>query len=520
MNKAINDIFTYHNETKHSSQRYARSLGYMDWSTQPDPFRSYTGTHKVPLPLSLQNPTPPYHLVFEETLPCAPVVLESISQLLQFSLGLAAWKQAGAQKWALRCNASSGNLHPTESYLILPPTSKISTQSSISHYAPKDHQLELLCEFDTEFWNTLEEGSFLLGISSITWREVWKYGERAFRYCSLDAGHAFRAVQVSAMMLGWKVQLIDNIHDADISRLLGFDQDKRFIHDEKELPDMLLCISPLLRQDVELPVLLADLPLEYKGAANLLSPSHQYWEMIQVIEEASFSFASTRNTVTPLPIPRLPSLESKELVLTRRSAQMMNRDKASIDQEQFYTLLNSVKGSLDGFENAANLVIFVHSVHSMQKGLYILVRNKEHLSKLKRLMRSSFIWEELREDFYLLEEGNFEYQAKTISCNQDIASDGAFSLGMLCEFSQQIQDRGEHRYKELYWECGAIGQQLYLEATSLGISATGIGCFLDDSFHYLLGLDSNQFQSLYHFTVGRAIVDTRLTTLPPYKDSE
>ncbi len=520
MNKTINDIFTYHNETKHSSQRYARSLGYMDWSTQPDPFRSYTHAHKVSLPLSLQNPTPPYHLIFDDDLPCAPVILESIAQLFQFSLGLAAWKQAGGEKWALRCNASSGNLHPTESYIILPPVDKISQKSSISHYAPKHHQLEILCEFDTAFWNDMHEGSFLVGISSITWREVWKYGERAFRYCSLDAGHAFRAIQISAMMLGWKVQMLDAVHDADISRLLGFDQDKRFIHDEQEFPDMLLLISPLPRQKVELSSLLADLPLEYKGTANLLSPSHQHWEMIQLIEEASFSLASIRRNVKTPPIPRYPSLESKELVLTRRSAQMMNRDKASITQEQFYALLNSVQGSLDGFENAANLVLFVHSVQSLDKGLYILIRNKEHLSKLKRLMRNSFIWEEIREDFFLLEKGNFEYQAKTISCNQDIASDGAFSLGMLCEFSQQIQEKGAHRYKELYWECGAIGQQLYLEATSLGISATGIGCFLDDSFHYLLGLDSNQFQSLYHFTIGRAIVDTRLTTLPPYEDNQ
>jgi SagB-type dehydrogenase family enzyme len=517
MNKSINDIFTYHNETKHSSQRYARSLGYMDWSTQPDPFRSYTDTQKVSLPLSLQNPTPPYHLIFEENLPCAPVILESISQLFQFSLGLTAWKQAGADRWALRCNASSGNLHPTESYIILPPINNISDRSSISHYAPKHHQLEIVCEFDTGFWNDLEEDTFLLAISSITWREVWKYGERAFRYCSLDAGHAFRSVQISAMMLGWKVQLLDNIHDSDINRILGFDQDKRFIKDEKEFPDMLLAISPLPRQEIKIPKLLKDLPSEYKGTANLLSPSHQHWEMIQLIEKASFSLANERKNVHTPPIPRLPSMESKDLVLTRRSAQMMNRDNASINQEQFYTLLNSVYGSLDGFENSANLVIFVHSVQSLEKGLYILIRNKEHTSKLKRLMRNSFVWEEIREGFYLLEKGNFEYQAKTISCNQDIASDGAFSLGMLCEFSQQIQDKGAHRYKELYWECGAIGQQLYLEATSLGISATGIGCFLDDSFHYLLGLDSTQFQSLYHFTVGRAIVDSRLTTHPPYE---
>lgn len=194
MNTNINEIFTYHNETKHAPQRYARSLGYMDWSTQPDPFRSYESSTQIQLPLALENSTPPYHLIFDNELPSAPLLIQSISQFFQFSLGLAAWKQAGTEKWALRCNASSGNLQPSESYIILPPVNAISDKCSVSHYAPKHHALEKLCEFESSFFDGLHEGSFLVALSSITWREVWKYGERAFRYCSLDAGHALREI--------------------------------------------------------------------------------------------------------------------------------------------------------------------------------------------------------------------------------------------------------------------------------------------------------------------------------------
>ncbi len=35
-------------------------------------------------------------------------------------MALSAWKQHGASKWSLRVNPSSGNLHPTEAYAILP----------------------------------------------------------------------------------------------------------------------------------------------------------------------------------------------------------------------------------------------------------------------------------------------------------------------------------------------------------------------------------------------------------------
>ena len=36
-------VVAYHERTKHHFHRYAAALGYMDWATQPDPFRRYAG---------------------------------------------------------------------------------------------------------------------------------------------------------------------------------------------------------------------------------------------------------------------------------------------------------------------------------------------------------------------------------------------------------------------------------------------------------------------------------------------
>ncbi|MGZ8193672.1 MAG: nitroreductase, partial [Methylobacter sp.] len=65
-------------------------------------------------------------------------------------------------------------------------------------------------------------------------------------------------------------------------------------------------------------------------------------------------------------------------------------------------------------------------------------------------------------------------------------------------------------------ECGLIGQVLYLEAEAAGIRGTGIGCYFDDSVHEILGIQGHEFQSLYHFTVGKPVEDKRLQTLPAY----
>ena len=63
-----------------------------------------------------------------------------------------------------------------------------------------------------------------------------------------------------------------------------------------------------------------------------------------------------------------------------------------------------------------------------------------------------------------------------------------------------------------------MGQVLYLEAEAEGARGTGIGCYFDDPVHEVLGLEGREFQSLYHFTIGIPVEDTRLTTLPPYPE--
>jgi hypothetical protein len=117
---------------------------------------------------------------------------------------------------------------------------------------------------------------------------------------------------------------------------------------------------------------------------------------------------------------------------------------------------------------------------------------------------------------YLLAGTDFREAARALSCQQDIAADGFFSLGMLAEFAEPIQQHGPSFYRNLFWEAGVIGQVLYLEAEAASARSTGIGCFFDDAVHDVLGLTDNQFQSLYHFTVGMPVEDSRLQTWPPY----
>jgi len=504
--KNLTTALEYHERTKHRPARYAASLGYMDWATQPDPFRRYDGAELIPLAFS--DATPPYHLLFErDRLPAAPVCRESLSQLLRYSLGLAAWKSYGPSQWALRCNASSGNLHPTECYVIVPPLPGIGEGYTLSHYAPAEHALERLHAFDTPITDMGEEGFFLI-LSSVIWREAWKYGERCWRYCQLDAGHAYEALRISARLLGWHCRIVAADSDR-IARLCGLDQVERFHPDETESPDMLLWISPAESiPSVDFPPVPS-----LSSRASILSPSHHAWPILHEIDDAArgtYPLSGTPFSRTILPAP---TKNAGEVILKRRSAQMM--DGSSIREEQFRQLLDA---SLDCSDTAdVHFVLFVHRVEGLEKGLYLYLRNPDDLDTLRRSLHADFAWNDCGSGLYLLQAGDYRGAAQMISCNQEIAKDGAFSFGMLCRFESWLESHGAIGYKTLYHQCGTIGQMLYLEATSLGLSATGIGCFLDDEFHALLGLRDQSFQSLSHFTIGRAIVDTRIMTLPPYQ---
>ena len=239
----------YHERTKHHFNRYARSLGYLDWATQPDPFRRYHGAPLVPLRFSENEPAPSYDDLFVPgTVKCQPVTLATVSEFFEFSLALSAWKQYRGSRWALRINPSSGNLHPTEGYVVTGRVDGLGDWPGVYHYTPKEHALERRAEIATKSWDALMEGlpkgSFLAGLTSIHWREAWKYGERAYRYCRHDAGHALAALTVSAAVQGWNVYLLPTWSDADIAALLGLDRADDFADTEREQPDLLAAVIP------------------------------------------------------------------------------------------------------------------------------------------------------------------------------------------------------------------------------------------------------------------------------------
>src|SRR5206468_1241176 len=162
----VDRVIRYHIQTKHHFNRYARALGYLDWANQPDPFRRFEGAPLIPLPLLKPDEepvSPAYEAIY----------------------------QADA---------------------ALPQSISLRTISRFFEFAP-EQIARLLAPFPS--------GAFLFGLTSVHWREAWKYGERAFRCCNHDIGHAIGTARFAASTLGWNMALLDGLSQDTTAMLLG-----------------------------------------------------------------------------------------------------------------------------------------------------------------------------------------------------------------------------------------------------------------------------------------------------------
>lgn len=547
INKALQTILAYHQQTKHHFQRYASGHDGLDWKNQPKPFRTFEDCTELELPLLIQPANALYNDLYQaEKISSRALSLKSVAQLLELSLGISAWKQYDNTRWALRCNPSSGNLHPTESYIITENCEGIS--DGVHHYVSRDHILEKRCQFKHEK-SLLPDNSFLVGLSSIHWREAWKYGERAFRYCQLDAGHAISSIRYAAAVSGWQAHLLTSASDADIETILGINREADFAAAEREHADvMLLIMTESTTQSTKSSDTLLSLKKlanragnsQWYGQANTLSQHHlDDWPVIADAALACIK-PETDEQIWQAPVFPEPVLKpgsgkaASTIIKQRRSAQGFDVSEQLfaeplLTEKALYRMLDltlprqaTPPWDAISWEPRIHLLIFIHRVEGLESGLYLFLRNDEIKMKFKASLKQDLEW--LKPDdcpehlqLFRLAAGDAREAAKTLSCHQDIASDGALSFGVLAEYQSKLINK-PWVYRQLFWEAGILGQVLYLEAESAGLRGTGIGCYFDDAVHELMGLNKNDdtLQSLYHFTIGKALKDNRIQTLPSY----
>ncbi|HET6516225.1 MAG TPA: SagB/ThcOx family dehydrogenase [Thermodesulfovibrionales bacterium] len=421
-------VIRYHERTKHHPHRYAASPGFLDWANEPNPFRRYEETPLLDLPLGEDDGEVDYRGLYDRRKNIfRPFSLENIAKFLELSMGLSAWKSYGGSSWALRMNPSSGNLHPTEAHLVLPPMPE-NSRGGVFHYSPFFHALEQRAVLGEGVWSGIRRhlgmDGFFVGLSSIYWRESWKYGERAFRYCMHDVGHAIACLSFSANLLGWKATYLNALSNGDLEIMLGFAgvKWKRF---EEEKPDLLLFIHDFERdvpRDLPHEIIESFRSLSFVGEPNRLSKDHREW---LAIEEVSSMTVKPKTAEMRYRFGdhlflghETPSMDAAKIIRQRRSAPGFD-GKTHITKEDFFSMLDrtiprSSSAPFDSelFETSVHLLLFVHRVSALDQGLYFLVREEKDLGEIKKRCHDHFLWKRVEDapkhlSLYLLKKGDF-----------------------------------------------------------------------------------------------------------------
>jgi SagB-type dehydrogenase family enzyme len=494
----------YHEATKHTVESLRRARHILDWANMPDPFRHYEGVPVLDLPTDPPAPEIPAFDVLQGTSSTTSVGdgPAFLSQLLFYSAAISASKRVPSTgyNYALRVNPSSGNLHPTEFHFLTRGLK--GWPDGMYHYDPSRHMAEQRGRGDFEMKLVSGSATIVFVLTSIVWREAWKYGERAYRYCLHDIGHAWQALALSARAIGCDNFAVGHLPDDEVAQFCRLNMD--------EWPMLIVSLHGR-----SIPVREADTAetIWFGGQANQLSKetvAHPLIDSIHFATKRSISGSIGTSAVESLPTGsgeiKLPSPAPSsrcfgEVARRRRSALDFLGGKQSMSLAQLSAILAVTAQPLSAdFAGTRfiRLYLYAHRVDELRPGVYRFWPECAELEQVKG--------------------GDQRVAAAGLSLSQDLAGNACVVFSMIGDLERVARTYGDRGYRYVHFEAGAIGHRLYLAAEALGLGATGIGAFYDDEVQRHLNLVPNQGQVVYHFAIGYPVPDSRVSTSREPKD--
>lgn len=202
-----------------------------EWKTTY--YKSYQGIPILPLPEVALESANFFNLVAERKSVRgghrAGISASDLSAVLKYSCGLQD-NARGKDGVRLRAQPSGGARFPLESY-VLSLKKENETTPGVYHYNVKNHSLDILRirNFSSEDVASLftypwaNDCSMALIITSVFDRSAMKYGERAYRYAMIEAGHIGQGVYLAGSSRNIGVVGMGGTHDEALHNLLDID---------------------------------------------------------------------------------------------------------------------------------------------------------------------------------------------------------------------------------------------------------------------------------------------------------
>ena len=503
-NRDIAAAWSYHTSTNHTQQSVYSNAHYMDFDNQPRPFKIYRNLESVPLPSGLESSgVPALDCLGATTAPerATPTLLE-LAGLLHHAAGITKVREIPGGQMYFRAAACTGALYHIEVYLVCGDMPGL--PGGVYHFGPQDFALRRLREGD--YRGLLVEAAggepSLAGapavfvLTSVFWRNAWKYQERAYRHSFWDSGTVLANLLSTGSGYRLAIRVISSFIDEPVNRLLNLDDGKEValqlipvgmdpeqaIGPVPEVKPMELVVEPYSRRELEYPAM-----AEAHAASSLVSPEHvrELWGM-----PPSPARPEIQGKLFPLSCPPaedLPQDTIEEVILRRGSSRRFRR--SPISYQQLSIMLDRAARPIpaDFIERSDatlnQIYLIANGVDDLPSGSYVYRRDLGALEQLS--------------------EGDFREQAGRLDLGQELAADASVNIYFLTDLNAVLQRYGNRGYRMAQMEASITAGRLYLAAYAQKLGATGL-TFFDDEVTEFFSPHAEGKSVMFLLAVGRS----------------
>ena len=383
----------------------------MDWAKQPSTYKNYPNSFEKK---ELEKDNPWHDIIYYAA-----------------SISTKKYYPTGTHRF-LRVNPSAGALYPNELYFQARGVEGF--EDGVYHYEVETNRAVLLYALKEGEgiepymgYETAMQGMLFL-VSAVYYRSSWKYRNRAFRYCLLDAGHLLGSLESAALLMGRNTHVIYDLKRRKLNEMFGFSSREYFLS------------GAAVATPLEEKVKALDFELIYIDGSGTFEQN----------EHMEIAYRQTSHLLEKKAENQSPKFDYekvrfKESILKRRSQRGF--EGHPITKEAYQRIMEVItEPILSDCDEEVELFVVLNKVHHMPVGLY--------------------------KDGKLLRNEDLSQRAGYLCLEQ-------YSLGMAGAMTFFLLSSAKN-YQALYQKAGIIGQRLYAVTSYLDIGCSGIGAYYDD----------------------------------------
>jgi SagB-type dehydrogenase family enzyme len=482
----------FHEATKHSKISLKASGHYLDWGNIPNPFKLYTGVPLRDLPIEFLRPALNALISISSSVPkdkaSTAMGIDTLAELLFFSAGITREVEIpGRGTLYLRAAPATGALYPVELYVVCRGLEGL--EAGVYHFCPGDFSLSQLRSGDWTRTLSSYAGSrsdisaapASIVLTSIAWRNSWKYQARSYRHWFWDGGVIAANLLATANSAGLRSSVVLGFEDKAVNRLLGL----------RERQEAAIAICPVgmsadaatrsvsgRSPDRELPppidpafIRLSQSEVEYPEVWEAYEASclRDFSEVIEWTrpgaEKASGPTAPSSDRSYPLDrtMPRPDEKPDLAQVILRRGSTRRFSPEPITYEQLSNVLYHSTRGVPLGLPVPGTLLevyLVSNAVKDLPNGSY-------------RLDRTSGSLEQLR-------AGEFREMGGYLCLEQPLFTGASVVVFLTTELAETLRLLGDRGYRAAQFEAGVVAGRMYLASYAQGMGASGT-TFYDDA---------------------------------------